>query len=225
MKFPRKAGEGLEAPAVTKILINQIMREGKFITIYGINNIGKTTQAHLLVDRLKDEGYKSYYVKYPVYDVEPSGSFINDILRGREEQKISEDELQMWYVINRYQFQPKLINLLEEGYVVIAEDYAGTGIAWGTAKGLEEEWVETINSKVLKEDLAILMEGKRQMDAVEEKHVHEQNKELIEKCEKIHSHLAEKYDWKRVKVQKKIEGTAENLWKIVKKSLVDVPKK
>ncbi|MFH1284135.1 MAG: hypothetical protein ABIH78_00910 [Candidatus Peregrinibacteria bacterium] len=201
------------------------MQKGKFITIYGINNIGKTTHSRRLVERLESEGYKAHYVKYPVYDIEPSGSFINGILRGHEEQKISEDELQMWYVINRYQFQPELLRLIEEGYIVVAEDYSGTGIAWGTAKGLEEEWVEIINSKVLKEDLAILMEGKRDVSAVEEKHVHEQNEELIKKCEQIHSHLADKYGWKRVKVREKIEDTAEDLWAAVKESLVDVPKK
>ena len=68
------------------------------------------------------------------------------------------------------------------------------------------------------------MEGKRKLSSVEEKHVHEQNEELIKKCEKIHSHLADKYGWERVKVQEKMEDTATLIWDIVKKSLVDVPK-
>ncbi|NLC30835.1 MAG: dTMP kinase, partial [Candidatus Moranbacteria bacterium] len=32
------------------------MKRGKFITIYGINGIGKTTQVNLLVDNLKKQG-------------------------------------------------------------------------------------------------------------------------------------------------------------------------
>ena len=65
---------------------------GKLITIYGINNIGKSTHAKLIVERLKQNGYKAFYVKYPVYNMEPTGVFLNEVLRGEGGQKISEDE-------------------------------------------------------------------------------------------------------------------------------------
>jgi len=189
--------------------------KGKFITIYGINNIGKTTHSKKLVDKLKNEGYKSVYVKYPVYDVEPSGGFIDRILRGEKGQNISEDELQLWFVLNRYQYQEELLRYLNEGYIVVAEDYIGTGIAWGSAKGLSTEWLETVNSRLIKEDLAIMMEGTRTVSAKEETHVHEQNDELIRKCTEVHSRLADKYGWKRVILQKKIEDTAKLIWDMV----------
>ncbi len=193
--------------------------KGKFITIYGINNIGKTTHAKKLVERLEAEGRKAKYVKYPVYDVEPSGSFIDGVLRGEGGQKISEEELQLWYVINRYQYEPELKRLLEDGYIIIAEDYIGTGIAWGAAKELSIEWGENVNSGLLKEDLAILMEGNRDISAQEEVHVHEQNDDLIEKCTKVHSDLADKYGWKRVVLQEKVEDTAELMWKTLGMSI------
>ena len=198
------------------------MHKGKFITIYGINNIGKTTQSKLLVKRLKNAGYKAKYIKYPVYDVKPSGVYINKILRSSNQQHIPEDELQLWFVANRYQYEPILRKFLERGYIVVAEDYAGTGIAWGTAKGLDEKWVEGINSKVLKEDLSIMLKGKRFLHAKEETHVHEQDDALSEKCLKVHDRLAGKYGWHVVNLQKNIEDTAEIIWKIAKKSIVDV---
>ena len=43
--------------------------KGKLIAIYGINNLGKSTQAHLLVQELQDQGYKAQYLKYPIYDI------------------------------------------------------------------------------------------------------------------------------------------------------------
>ncbi len=191
------------------------MKSWKFITLYGINNIGKTTHAKLLVEKLKENGYKSIYVKYPVYDVQPSGDYINKILRSSEKQKIPEDELQLWFVLNRYQFQDTLKKYLEEGFIVIAEDYIGTGIAWGTAKGLSEEWMENVNKNLIKEDLAIFIEGQRDLAAKESKHVHEQNEELIKKCTEVHLKLADKYSWKRVKLQPTIEDTAKLIWDIV----------
>lgn len=192
------------------------MSKGKFITIYGINNIGKSTQAKLLVERLSNEGHKAKYVKYPVYDLMPTGPFLNKVLRGDGEQKISEDELQLWFILNRYQFEPRVKEWLKEGYIVVAEDYIGTGIAWGTAKGLDKNWLKNANKYLLKEDFAIMLEGKRDLRAQEKNHVHEQNDLLVEKCTKVHEELAEEFGWKKIRVQDKIEDTARDIWEFAK---------
>ncbi|MDA1060413.1 MAG: hypothetical protein O3B47_01320, partial [bacterium] len=152
--------------------------KGTFITIYGVNNMGKSTHAKLLVKKLQDEGHKAHYVKYPVYEIEPSGVFIDSVLRSGD-QSISEEELQLWFILNRYQYQPELKRLLNDGYMVVAEDYIGTGMAWGMAKGLSENWVETCNKGLIKENLSILIEGERMKAAKEKNHVHEENDELI----------------------------------------------
>jgi len=130
-------------------------------------------------------------------------------------QKISEEELQLWFILNRYQYQLKLKNLLSKGYIVVAEDYIGTGMAWGMAKGLSEKWVETCNQNLIKEDLAILIEGKRVKAATEKGHVHEGNEKLLKLCAKKFSYLADKYHWKRVKFMNKREDTFRLIWAIV----------
>ena len=189
--------------------------KGTFITLYGINNIGKTTHAKLLCKKLEKNGYKTHYLKYPVYDIEPTGPFLNKTLRNPNGQKITEDELQLWFVMNRYQFEPKLKRLIEEGYIVVAEDYSWTGIAWGIAKGLEEEWLVSANKHLLKENLSILIEGERNLEAKEETHVHEQNDELVEKCKEVHNYLAEKNEWKRVVLQPEMTDTAKLVFNVV----------
>ncbi|MBP9709316.1 MAG: hypothetical protein KBD78_16900, partial [Oligoflexales bacterium] len=125
--------------------------KGKLITLYGINNIGKSTQAGLLVKKLNEVGHKAVHIKYPIYDLAPTGPLLNDILRGGK-QNISEEELQTIFVQNRIDFEPTLIDTLESGTTVVAEDYIGTGIAWGAAKGADLEWLEAINAPLLKED-------------------------------------------------------------------------
>lgn len=191
------------------------------ITIYGINNIGKTTQAKKLVEKLVGLGKKAKYIKYPVYDMEPTGRFLNDFLRNGEAQKVTEEELQMWFTLNRFQFQPTLKKWLEEGYIVIAEDYTGTGLAWGAAKGAGLEWLESLNKFLIREDLAILMDGERFADAVEKGHLHESRNDLIEKCRLIHLDLAEKYAWKKVNVVQGVDETANNLWNVVKEYITN----
>ncbi|MBU1151616.1 hypothetical protein KJ632_02185 [Patescibacteria group bacterium] len=188
------------------------MKKGVLITLYGINNIGKSTHAKILTRKIKKAGYEAKYLKYPIYDISPTGPFINAVLRGKGEQKISEDELQLWFVLNRYQYQPKILKLLEAGVIVVAEDYTGTGITWGAAKGLDREWLESANQHLLKEDFALMMEGQRDRSAKEDVHIHEQNEELIEKCIIEHEISARKYGWRKVPLQEEVVDTAKLIW-------------
>ena len=78
-----------------------------FVTLYGINNIGKSTQALMLVEHFKKLGLKVKYLKFPIYDLSPSGVFLHTVLRSKV-QTITEAELQMWFALNRYQFENHL---------------------------------------------------------------------------------------------------------------------
>lgn len=186
------------------------------ITLYGINNIGKSTHALRLVERLRADGYDAVYIKFPVYDVEPTGVFLNGFLRSGHAQSISEEELQTWFTLNRYQFEPTLKGWLSEGKIVVAEDYTGTGIAWGTIKGADTEWLETLNHYLLKEDLAILLDGERHESAKEAGHLHEDNELFMKRARGVHLNLAERYKWTVVPVQDTREATEELLWAAVR---------
>jgi len=192
------------------------------ITLYGINNIGKTTQALRLVEHLKAEGFDAVYRKYPVYEVAPSGVFLDKFLRSGKAQDISEEELQMWFTLNRYQFEPTLKDWLASGKIVVAEDYTGTGIAWGTVKGADTAWLKRINSYLVKEDLAILLDGERHLSAKEIGHLHEDNDALMKRSRQIHLELAEAYDWIKIPVFGSKEETENLIWQTV---LLHLPKK
>jgi len=188
--------------------------KGKLITLYGVNNMGKSTHSLRLVEKLRSQGHDVEYVKYPVYDIEPSGPFLNGVLRG-DRQEISEEELQMWFIVNRHQFQPQLKAWLGAGKIVVAEDYVGTGIAWGMTKGLDERWLEVCNESLIKEDVVILIEGERSMDVVEEHHVHEQDNALVARCYETFQYLAKKHGWHKVRLQDEKDDTAALIWNVV----------
>ncbi len=193
--------------------------KGKLIVFYGINNLGKTTQAKMLVDFLNKKNLLSEYLKYPVYDLKPSGKYINEILRGGKDQKISEEELQMWYTINRFQYELLLKKKLSQGKIIIAEDYIGTGLAWGMAKKADLKWLEEINSKLLKEDLGILFNGERFIAGKESKHIHEQNDDLMSRSRKTHLQLAKKYCWSIIDANQSVEKVHKNILKIISEKL------
>ncbi len=198
-----------------------IMFKGIFITIYGINNIGKSTHAKKLVKKLESEGYDTVYVKYPVYSLEPTGPRINEILRLNKVQDISEEDLQTLFMQNRKDFEPIINRWLNEGKIVVAEDYTGSGVAWGTAKGMDQKRVEEINSELLKEDFSILMVGERAIDAKEHGHIHESDDELVMKVDEVLRKLARRNGWKIVHVQPKIEDTAKLIWEAVEFEIPD----
>lgn len=189
------------------------------ITIYGTNNMGKTTHAKRVVAKLEEMGKKAKYVKFPVYDLEPTGPYLNNMLRTGDSQNITEEELQMWFALNRYQFQPTIQGWLDEGYIVVAEDYIGTGVAWGTAKGADPVWLERLNQYLIQEDLAILIDGERVESAKEALHIHERNDELIRKCRRILQDLGEKHGWRTVLLQDHPDDTAKLIWEVVESKL------
>jgi len=191
------------------------MRKGLFIAVYGVNNIGKSTHCRILCDRLRRAGYDVVSLKYPIYDLEPTGSELNKILRGESKQSVSEEELQTLFMQNRKDFEPQLQKYLDEGKIVVAEDYIGTGIAWGRAKGLSLEFMEKLNEGLLHEDFSLLITGHRDTHATEKHHIHEQNQQLLQNVSKILLQLGEKYQWNKVLLQPTIPETADLVWKAV----------
>lgn len=187
---------------------------GKFIAIYGINNIGKSWHAKFLVERLNEAGKKAVYIKFPVYDIEPTGSILNTIIRSGK-QDISEEELQLWYTLNRFQFLPKLKALIAENDFIIAEDYVATGICWGSAKGAPTLWLESINNPLPKPDINILMTGERKLNSIEDNHIHETNSTLIEKTEKLFYEMALDRHWQIVEKDEDYEITKKRFWDIL----------
>ena len=91
--------------------------KGKFIVVYGMNNIGKTTATGSLVDYLNNYGIKAEYLKYPIYDLEPTGSRINAYLRKGNPEHLTPFRAQEIYAQNRRDYQSKLEETLERGMI------------------------------------------------------------------------------------------------------------
>lgn len=189
---------------------------GKLIVIYGGNNSGKTTQAKLLVDWLKKEGKKAAYLKYPIYD-SSTGKRINGILREGKEKNISETEFQELCYENKKEYEPHLKRMLKEGIIVVAEDYVATSLAWGSAKGADYAYLEKLNADLIKEDVALLLDGARFSEAKEKGHIHEENDELMEKVRERHRQIGKEKGWTFINANRKKEDVFNDVFAAVKK--------
>ncbi|PIR77892.1 MAG: hypothetical protein COU28_04590 [Candidatus Magasanikbacteria bacterium CG10_big_fil_rev_8_21_14_0_10_36_16] len=193
------------------------MKKGLFVVLHGINNLGKTTQAKLLVEKLQSEGHKAEYMKYPVYDLDPSGKILNNYLREGNKYNLAPREIQTIYALNRTQYESTLKEKLESGVNIIAEDYTGTGICWGIGAGVDEEYLKLINSHLLKEDLDFLFDGERFTESTEKNHKHETDEELLEKVRQAHLRIGEELDWKKINANLTIPEIHAILWEEIKK--------
>jgi thymidylate kinase len=190
-------------------------RAGYLIAIYGINNIGKSTQVDKLVDFFKKNKWSSEKLKYPIYRQKPTGPYINSILRGGKKQAISEEEFQMWYTLNRYQYEPTLKKKLSKGQMIVAEDYIATGLAWGATKGADLDWLTEMNKHLLKEDLVILMDGERFLSGKEAKHIHENRDDYMKLCRRWYQNLAKMNQWPIVNANQSVQQVHEDILEIV----------
>ncbi len=194
-------------------------KKAKFIVIYGVNNLGKTTQAKLLVNRMLSAGYQAEYLKYPVYEIEPSGAILNNYLREGNQMNLSAREAQIIYALNRTQFEYMLMQKLDDGINIIAEDYTGTGIAWGIGTGVNENFLKQINSHLLKEDVGLLLDGERYINSTEKNHKHEIKNELTANVRGIHLHLAREFGWYKINANQGIPQIHAKIWDVVKSQL------
>src|SRR4029079_10709095 len=128
---------------------------GHLIAFEGLDQSGKQTQAELLRDRLKLDGYKSRLVSFPDYAT-PIGEEIARALQG--EREYGPDVMQLLYIANRYERKADLQRWLDGGLILVCDRYVASSIAYGEAQGLSGAWLATIQSFLPPPSLTIVLD-------------------------------------------------------------------
>lgn len=193
------------------------LKKGMFIALYGINNIGKSTQVKRLKDQFELMGKSVKSLKYPLYDLPPTGPKINYFLRDPEAEKITGESFQMLYIQNRLDYQDQLLRDLETHDVVLAEDYIGTGMAWGMTQGVPYEWLRAKNreSPQKKPDQEMLLDGDRFLEGKEVFHRNEDDAEAVNQTRKNFLFLAKRYHWPVINANQSPEKVTAEIWKCI----------
>ncbi len=131
-------------------------KRGFFICVEGLDGCGKTTQAKLLVARLREKGYDA------IYTAEPSrgkiGMFIKKYcLHGRK--RVSSVVEALLFAADRFEHvENVVIPALNEGKLVVSDRYVYSSLAYQGAAGLDLKWVEKINEHAISPNLAVLID-------------------------------------------------------------------
>lgn len=132
-----------------------MVRRGFFVCIEGLDGCGKTTQAKLLVDRLK-ENYDA------VYTAEPSqgriGEFVKEYCLHAKDRCSSVIEALLFAADRVEHVQTEIIPALNQGKLVISDRYVYSSLAYQGAAGLNLEWIAKTNEFAMKPDLAVLVD-------------------------------------------------------------------
>ncbi len=105
-------------------------KPGKFIVIDGTDGSGKSTQTHILVRRLKKEGFDVALTDFPQYGKKSAG-LVEEYLNGHygSAQEVGPYRASIFYAVDRYDAGFKIKRWLAEGKLIISNRYVTSNLA------------------------------------------------------------------------------------------------
>lgn len=190
---------------------------GLFVVLYGVEGVGKTRQLDLLEDKMEEMGVPYKKISYPLLNLDPTGSKLKKALWDTK-NPLPEEQMQELFAQNRRDFQPTLKSWLDSGVCVIAENYKGTGIAWGLTRGVPQARLDELGMDQIDPDIGIVIDGPIRDDAPEGT-IYENEQENYQ-LRKMFNILADKYGWVRVGGDAPMLTVAGRIWAIVRPALM-----
>ena len=107
-----------------------------FIVLEGLDGAGKSTQIRYLQDYLEVRNHKSHFIHFPRFDAPVYGALIAQFLRGElgAIDEVSPQLVALLFAGDRHHAAPLIRQWLADGYVVIADRYVYSNIAYQCAK-------------------------------------------------------------------------------------------
>jgi dTMP kinase len=128
---------------------------GIFICVEGLDGCGKTTQAKLLVKRLRAD-YDA------VYTAEPSDGKIGELIKRRylhaDKRGPAVVEALLFAADRLEHLKSDVLPALNERKLVVSDRYVYSSLAYQGAAGLDLKWIEKINEHAVRPDLALFID-------------------------------------------------------------------
>ncbi len=137
------------------------MKRGLFITFEGLDGCGKSTQIGFLAEYLREKGFDVLTTR------EPGGCPVSEKIRGilldKNNTELSAGAEALLYAAARTQLVNEVIlPAVEEGKIVLCDRFFDSSVAYqGSARGLGEEWILSINGEAVRNcmpDLTIFLQ-------------------------------------------------------------------
>ena len=199
--------------------LGELERRGFFICVEGLDGCGKTTQAKILVRKLRRMGYNT------VYTAEPSHGKIGRFIKryclhgGKRVSSIVEALL---FAADRYEHvENEIIPALKDGKIVVSDRYMYSSLAYQGAAGLSLDWIRRVNEYAVTPNLAIFIdvEPDTVIQRLKPKKSVMENLETQRKVRKVYMKFVENGELVKVDGNKSKEEVAKEILSIVLNSL------
>jgi dTMP kinase len=117
--------------------MGRILQRGVFLVIEGIDGAGKSTQAHRLGDRLRDDGFDCLNLREPTDG--PFGRRIRELARAGRASVTPAEELELFVQDRRQNVAENLAPALAARRIVILDRYYFSTMAYQGARGCDPE--------------------------------------------------------------------------------------
>jgi dTMP kinase len=194
-------------------------KRGFFICVEGLDGCGKTTQAKILVRKLRKTGYNA------VYTAEPSRGKIGRFIKryclhgGRRVSSIVEALL---FAADRYEHvESEIIPALKDGKIVVSDRYMYSSLAYQGAAGLSLDWIRRVNEHAVTPHLAIFIDAEPNtvIQRLKPKKSVMENLETQHKVREVYMKFVENGELVKVDGNRSKEEVAEEILSIVLNSL------
>ena len=195
---------------------------GKIIVIEGTDCSGKETQSKMLVEKLKEKGYKVKRMSFPMYE-SPTGKIVGGAYLGKKEigpclfeegaVNVDPEVASLYYAADRRYHLDMLLKLKEENDYLILARYISSNMAHQGSKIVDDEkryhiyqFIDKLEYWLLslpKPDCTIFLHmpteyAKKLKQNRENIDEHEKNEAYLQQSEKAYIELSEMYNWKTI---------------------------
>ena len=184
---------------------------GRLIVVEGIDQAGKQTVCERLVARLRADGVPAEQTGFPDYAT-PLGHEIAAFLRG--EREFPAQARQLLYAANRWERAAQIRDWLQAGRAVVVDRYVASGIAYGTAQGLDPGWMHEVERGLPAADLTLLLDITPEVSVARKqafRDAYEGRTDLLTRARDAYLSLAQAPDWRVVDAT----GDREHVWSAV----------
>jgi dTMP kinase len=184
---------------------------GRLIAVEGIDQAGKQTVCERLAARLRADGVSVALAGFPDYAT-PLGREIAAFLAG--ERDYPPEARQLLYAANRWERAAELRAWLAGGRAVVVDRYVASGIAYGTAQGLDPAWMREVERGLPAADLTLLLDITPEVSRarkVTARDAYEARTELLARARTAYLELAQEPGWRVVDAS----GDKEAVWSAV----------
>jgi dTMP kinase len=188
---------------------------GIFICVEGLDGCGKTTQAKLLVRKL-GRGYDALYTAEPTNS--QIGQFIKRYFLHGAKRGSSVVEALLFAADRFEHVESVILPALDLGKIVVSDRYVYSSLAYQGAAGLDLEWIQKINERALRPDLAIFVDVKPEtvVQRLKPKRSVMENLETQRKVREVYVKFLEKGELVRVDGNKPIGEVSRSIFDVVK---------